>query len=452
MRRFLPRVPRTTIPIVTAIRCRSFKLPKKNPNAPWTDHDAVSSVADVRRERSSPDFEDFNSQLDSIEDLSPEELEVRINSVIQSYDPAMYAMTLFPSVDVIFLMMRNALLPKVKPEEMIARSFVDPKICLRSPQRVENVLGEYRYKLLTSALQREMDEYVDASPICRLVGKLQLPDVWISLLRCLVSKGLTIKEEREQFPSLVLGLANGNGPASLGLSTEQATRVRQIAALLVAAAMEYGQIFAAEIAIQLLHANDITPSRELQKQLTMVMSRASSRELDWKLRISGVLQQVAPKWIGAYHKKVNRDISAEVEKWAEGLDGDELAMERDLEADVDESRDDDDADEGVDAETKSNGTETFESLFSSDGLQKDKVSDYFSESTHGGGSEFHKVYLSTLKKKIASKKADSVKIEDSVTPRRKPVSRSVQSKPLPPQDPREQQQRRLRDAVGNITI
>jgi hypothetical protein len=430
---------------------RRFKKDRVIPaNTPWRLFDKTGSDSHIHKlEAGSPDKDDSRVSIDDVEDLSKEQVAVTMQKLDEHYSgaPEMYAFTCFSSVDLVLLMARNELIPKYKPEVMVARYFVDPELCLLSASRIEHVMGDVRYPQFKMLLLKELADYAQASPICRAVAALRLPDIWIPFLRGLVSSK-TLK--KEYVAALCLAIANGKAVSDYALSNDPETRIKQLSTLLLAASCEFGNTTLANLALHLLRANNVTPSRELHKKLTIAVAREEARSNDWKVRTSGMIQQVAPGWLTHYRKKVEGDVTEKVRLLAQSLSADELmevpdgppaetqskAATTELgfpEAEgegkgTDDATDDSEVETGSPLEgvtsvrVENQIDDSFDTLFSLSAKKSaaeetqapssspEDVKDYVSTARNAG---FHEVYLTSLQRTLRSKQAETISVHDA---------------------------------------
>lgn len=198
----------------------------------------------------------------------------------------------------------------VKPEEVMARWFTDGAATLKRPHDTAEAMGKRRWAHFCRAMEAHWADMEAVMPLTRVVRRHGLrEDLYVPLLRQLAMELADTTKRAEAvttLPGLILSLANGRAPRSLGLPERDAERIRLVSALFLGVAQETGDTDLAYLALQLLRANDMETPFAAQKQLTNVFAAASRLETDWQMRGASLLVACYPKWL-EYFRQVQLD-------------------------------------------------------------------------------------------------------------------------------------------------
>jgi hypothetical protein len=289
----------------TLTRRMSFKRPVVDPSRPWTKNDALGGerLADEMDARLKPSSKLSLTAL--TEEMLPGDTKLRLRLINASYSPALYAMGLFPSVDIYHVMVRERLVPSGPLGDVeVARWFMNPSDFYRDPNVIPAAMGEGRWQLMEQHLARMLSVFDgEASPITLAVRNSRLPAAtWVPLLRWIVSEGC----EAEMAPNLgpfLMSIANGRAP-SLMLPVDDKRRRAALGQLLLAAGKEYGRTNVGGLGVELILSAGHEATFRDQKALMHTVARSHRRGLDWQLRQSGGIQTALHSW-GAYLKSVD---------------------------------------------------------------------------------------------------------------------------------------------------
>ncbi|KPI89309.1 hypothetical protein ABL78_1538 [Leptomonas seymouri] len=312
------------------------------------------------------------------EELTPTELETRVRVLVSSYTPSLYRLLYTPFVDVIGVVVREKLVPEgedakltttttttasarasisqvasgsdlpsygvgltaaaaasspglegsatvstsyrpVRPEEIMARWFTDGAATLKHPHETAEAMGKRRWAHFCRALEAHWADMEEVMPLTRVVRRHGLrEDLYVPLFRQLAME-LADPTKRASalvtLPGLILSLANGRAPRSLGLPEHDTDRIQLVSKLFLGVAQETGDTDLAYLALQLLRANNMQTPFAAQKQLTNVFAAASRIETDWQARGASLLVGCYRKWLD-YYREVQLDNKAALEKLA----------------------------------------------------------------------------------------------------------------------------------------
>ena len=300
---------------VVLLQLKGRKTDKKfvlNADRPWEQFDVAAAndrgVDGADAELSSNAEETPVSIRDSsVIELGEEEMAMRTATMYAHYKPAVYAFTMFDSVDVFLLMSKLGLVPAKQVETHVGRYFFNPVDVLRNSALVVDAMGADRWGPLAESLEQLLDEYAPVSPLANVVRELRLPaDKWLPLARWIASEGCEGDFAAVLAP-FALSLANGRGPDDLQLPNKQKERVNAVARVLMGAAKEYGRVKLAQLSLELVrHSGSAVTFRD-QRDAMVAFGRASRRSLDWQLRSSGAIKQAVADWITSYLPVVMRD-------------------------------------------------------------------------------------------------------------------------------------------------
>lgn len=265
------------------------------------------------------------------EELTPAELDTKVRALVASYTPSMYRLLYTPFVDVVGTLVREGLLPvdeaggsgagasscaasgtgqPLKVEEVMARWFSDGPATLKAPHMTAALMGKRRWAALCVSLEAHWAPLEEVMPLTRVVRQHGLrEDLYVPLFRELAME-LVDPTKRPStvvtLPGIILSLANGRAPRSLGLPVDDTARVRLVSSLFLGVGQETGNTDVAYLGIQLLRANRIETPFSAQKQLTAVFAAQSRIQTDWQTRSASLLTAVFPKWVD-YLKRVQAD-------------------------------------------------------------------------------------------------------------------------------------------------
>ncbi|TPP40936.1 hypothetical protein CGC20_36435 [Leishmania donovani] len=249
------------------------------------------------------------------EELTPTELETRVRVLVSGYTPSLYRLLYTPFVDVV------ALLRPVRPEEIMARWFTDGPATLKLPHATAEAMGKRRWNAFCRALEAHWATFEDVMPLTRVVQRHNLrEELYIPLFRQLAMELVDPTKRASAvatLPGIILSLANGRAPRSLGLPESDTERVRLVSNLFLGVAQETGNTDLAYLSVQLLRANDLPTPFSAQKQITNVFAAASRIETDWQMRATSLLIESYPKWL-EYYKRVQLDNKVALEALSRG--------------------------------------------------------------------------------------------------------------------------------------
>ncbi|KAG5508743.1 hypothetical protein JKF63_05241 [Porcisia hertigi] len=292
------------------------------------------------------------------EELTPTELETRVRVLVSGYTPSLYRLLYMPFVDVVSLLVKEGLVPTadtgvvqcsspnsnssdsvmtatggicpstvstslrpVRPEEIMARWFTDGPTTLKLPHATAEAMGKRRWNAFCRALEAHWATFEDVMPLTRVVLRHHLrEDLYIPLLRQLAMELVDPTKRASAvatLPGVILSLANGRAPRSLGLPENDTERVRLVSNLFLGVAQETGNTDLAYLAVQLLRANDMPTPFSAQKQLTNVFAAASRIETDWQMRATSMLIESYSKWL-EYFRRVQLDNRVALEALDQG--------------------------------------------------------------------------------------------------------------------------------------
>ncbi|CBZ25217.1 conserved hypothetical protein [Leishmania mexicana MHOM/GT/2001/U1103] len=293
------------------------------------------------------------------EELTPTELETRVRVLVSGYTPSLYRLLYTPFVDVVALLVKEGLAPTadaeilqssspnsssssgsvattaggvstrtvstslrpVRPEEIMARWFTDGPATLKLPHATAEVMGKRRWNAFCRALEAHWSAFEDVMPLTRVVQRHNLrEELYIPLFRQLAMELVDPTKRASAvatLPGIILSLANGRAPRSLGLPESDTERVRLVSNLFLGVAQETGNTDLAYLAVQLLRANDLPTPFSAQKQITNVFAAASRIETDWQMRATSLLIESYPKWL-EYYKRVQLDNKVALEALQRG--------------------------------------------------------------------------------------------------------------------------------------
>lgn len=295
------------------------------------------------------------------EELTPTELETQVRVLVSGYAPSLYRMLYMPFVDVVMLLVREDLLPTaetggqlstttslstsnshaagaaaasvldgagasalgaagptvlttslrpVRPEEVMARWFTDGPATLKAPHATAEAMGKRRWTAFCRALEVHWAGMEDVMPLTRVVRAHNLrEELYVPLLRQLAMELVDPTKRGSAvatLPGIILSLANGRAPRSMGLPEKDADRVSLVSNLFLGVAQETGQTDLAYLAVQLLRANDMPTPFSAQKQMTNVFAASARIENDWQMRSTSSLVTSYRKWL-EYYKAVQLD-------------------------------------------------------------------------------------------------------------------------------------------------
>ncbi|KAG5481963.1 hypothetical protein LSCM1_05675 [Leishmania martiniquensis] len=280
------------------------------------------------------------------EELTPTELETRVRVLVSGYTPSLYRLLYTPFVDVVGLLLKEGLVPTtdseavqssssssqsgsvaattggrsagtvstnlrpVRPEEIMARWFTDGPSTLKQPHATAEAMGRRRWNTFCRALEAHWAAFEDVMPLTRVVQRHNLrEELYIPLLRQLAMELVDPTKRASAvatLPGVILSLANGRAPRSMGLPEKDTDRVRLVSNLFLGVAQETGNTDLSYLAVQLLRANDLTTPFSAQKQITNVFAAAYRIETDWQMRATSLLVESYPKWL-EYYRRVQLD-------------------------------------------------------------------------------------------------------------------------------------------------
>ncbi|AYU77619.1 hypothetical protein, conserved [Leishmania donovani] len=292
------------------------------------------------------------------EELTPTELETRVRVLVSGYTPSLYRLLYTPFVDVVALLVKEGLAPTadaeilqssspsgsnsgsvattgggvgtgtvstslrpVRPEEIMARWFTDGPATLKLPHATAEAMGKRRWNAFCRALEAHWATFEDVMPLTRVVQRHNLrEELYIPLFRQLAMELVDPTKRASAvatLPGIILSLANGRAPRSLGLPESDTERVRLVSNLFLGVAQETGNTDLAYLSVQLLRANDLPTPFSAQKQITNVFAAASRIETDWQMRATSLLIESYPKWL-EYYKRVQLDNKVALEALSRG--------------------------------------------------------------------------------------------------------------------------------------
>nr|CAJ2470148.1 unnamed protein product [Leishmania braziliensis] len=280
------------------------------------------------------------------EELTPTELETRVRVLVSGYTPSLYRLLYMPFIDVVALLVKEGLVPTadaevlqssspsassssvttttggmsagtistslrpVRPEEIMARWFTDGPATLKLPHATAEAMGKRRWNAFCRALEAHWASFEDVMPLTRVVQRHHLrEELYIPLFRQLAMELVDPTKRASAvatLPGIILSLANGRAPRSLGLPENDTERVRLVSNLFLGVAQEAGNTDLAYLAVQLLRANNLTTPFSAQKQITNAFAAASRIETDWQMRATSLLIESYPKWL-EYFRRVQLD-------------------------------------------------------------------------------------------------------------------------------------------------
>ncbi|KAG5482493.1 hypothetical protein CUR178_05633 [Leishmania enriettii] len=283
------------------------------------------------------------------EELTPTELETRVRVLVSGYTPSLYRLLYMPFVDVVALLLKEGLVPTadsevaqssgpsgigssngsvaattggvgagtvstnyrlVKPEEIMARWFTDGPSTLKQPHATAEAMGKRRWNTFCRALEAHWAAFEDVMPLTRVVQRHNLrEDLYIPLFRQLAMELVDPTKRASAvatLPGVILSLANGRAPRSMGLPENDTERVRLVSNLFLGVAQETGSTDLSYLAVQLLRANNLLTPFSAQKQITNVFAAAYRIETDWQMRATSLLIESYPKWL-EYYRRVQLD-------------------------------------------------------------------------------------------------------------------------------------------------
>lgn len=256
------------------------------------------------------------------EELTTTEIDAQTRLLTSSYSEDLFHILYTPLVDIIHILVQQGVLPDTpspppphnysagadgstgrarRPEEEAASWFTDGAGTLKHPTQMRDAMGRQRYAALVDGLRAFYEPMHAVLPLPRVVAKYGVRGSLLIPLCRQLAMSLAEPERRRQtvtvLPGLILGLANGRAPGSMGLPDEHVTRVMLVAELFLGAGQETGNTDLAYLAVQLLRANSIAVPFTFQKQMTNVFAAAARIETDWQMRATGQLVEAFPKWL-----------------------------------------------------------------------------------------------------------------------------------------------------------
>lgn len=296
-------------------------------------------ATDAEELGSSVEIDDKSINISAVEEYSKEDMRLRTEQMIGLYNPSIFAFCFYPSVDIVHLMQDLDLLPPLRPEASVAHWMADPKLVLRQPRVLADVMGEERWEKLRAPLAELAENLTEFSPLVRCVKKYRLPrQKWLPCLRQLAVEESTTAD-KTFIPAFCLSMCNGRLSDDWRLPTDPTQRTEVVCELLLALAAETGALNIGTTACMIIRLHRITMTFPLQKLLMCSFAAHGRKQLDWDARTNGALVVAIGRWKAEYFKIVENDLDAAASGLTE-LSGDELVEEDADEEDEDALNDD----------------------------------------------------------------------------------------------------------------
>lgn len=296
------------------------------------------------------DLGDEGLNLSAIEEYSKEDMALRTQQMGSLYSSPIYAFCFYPCVDVVYLMNELDLLPPIRPEATVSHWMADPRMILRQPRILADIMGHERWDRLSGPLTEMTENLSEFSPLVRYVRRHKLPrGKWLPFLRQLaVEEATTV--DKTLIPAMALSMCNGRLPDDWGLPSDPTQRTVAVCELLLALAAETGALSVGTVACRILRLHQIAMTFPLQKLLMCAFAAHARRRLDWDARMNGALTTAVSQWRREYFAVIESDLDAAASGMAGGDLGDlgSGASDDDFDDDGDAEEGDDDDDEDED--------------------------------------------------------------------------------------------------------
>lgn len=276
-----------------------------DPSSP-TFHLAIAS--DAEELGKDVDLGDDNLNLSAIEEYSADDMELRTRQMVGAYNSAIFAFCFYPSVDIVYLLNDLDLLPPIRPEASVAHWMADPRLILRQPRVLADIMGPERWDKLHGHLVELTENLTEFSPLVRCVKKHKLPrNKWLPFLRQMAVEETT-SQDQALIPAVALSMCNGRLPDDWRLPADPELRTRMVCELLLSLAAETGALSTGTVACRILRLHQMNMTFPLQKLLMCAFAAHARRRLDWEARTSGALTGAVIDWRTKYFKTVEEDL------------------------------------------------------------------------------------------------------------------------------------------------